>query len=71
MFTEVTDEEFRDIWTTLREENEKTLDIPFDINSMSEETVIELFEKNRFTFFTVKSNDFEQRKIIRGYVLWR
>lgn len=66
MFTEVSDDEFRDNWTSLAEDKQNVYEIKFDITTSSEETVIETFEKNRFTFFTVKVNDFDQSKVIRG-----
>lgn len=69
MFTEVTDDEFRDNWMGLDESNQNVYDLNFDFSTSNDEAIIEIFEKNRFTFFTVKSNDFEQSKIKRGFLL--
>ena len=71
MFTEVTDDEFRENWTGLGEDKQNSYEIKYDIGNTTDEDIIETFEKNRFTYFTNKINDFNQSELKRGFLFRR
>ena len=66
MFTEVTDKEFKEKWLSCKGDNELKEEIKFEFEEWKDSELIDLFERNRFTFFTLRKNDKEQRLFYFG-----